>query len=319
MNRKLVLLFFSVTIGLIYSLRSIETGNDTEQYYYYYNTVTNKNLTNPLIVYFEPLYHFIISKSPSFRFYLFTVTFLTMLLISLTFRCKKRWLSGFLLLILFGFFNVATDQSRQLLGLSFFVYLVDRFRNRRVFISGLIAGLVHVSNIIISPVIYFFIFLERKNKKIPNILYFLFLLLSLIVAIKKYLELLVFNFLSIYFPTSAYLRNQFYSSDDVGYGLMIYRSFLVLILISFFYHQKKSIGFNILFIGLLLQIASLGFMPIERIGNSLFYLGLLLSSKKELTFNFRNWKSISVYLYALLYFIQTNIMDIEKNGSVPWV
>jgi hypothetical protein len=100
---------------------------------------------------------------------------------------------------------------------------------------------------------------------------------------------------------------------------MIYRSFFAFILISFFYYQKKSTGFNILFIGLLLQIASVGFMPIERIGNSLFYLGLLLSSKKELILNFRNWKVIIVYLYALLYFIQTNIMDIEKNGSVPWV
>ncbi len=319
MNRKLVLLFFSITIGIIYSLRSIETGNDTEQYYYYYITVINKSLTNPFIVYFEPLYHFIISRSPSFQFYLFIVTFLTMLLISLTFRFKKTWLSGFLLLILFGFFNVATDQSRQLLGLSLFIYLIDKLGSRRVFISGLIAGLVHVSNIIISPFIYFFVFLERKKKNIPNILYFLLLLFSIILAIKKYFEYIVFYFLSIYIPSSAYLRKQFYSSDDIGLGLMIYRSFFVFILISFFYHKKKSIGFNILFIGLLLQIASVGFMPIERIGNSLFYLGLLLSSKKELILNSRNWKVIIVYLYALLYFIQTNIMDIEKNGSVPWV
>lgn len=319
MNRKLILLFFSIIIGLIYSLRSIETGNDTEQYYHYYNTVINENITNPFIVYYEPLYHFIISRSPSFQFYLFTVTFLTMLLISLTFRFKKTWLSGFLLLILFGFFNVATDQSRQLLGLSLFIFLIDKLGSRRVFISGLIAGLVHLSNIIISPFIHLFVFLDQKKKNIPNILYFLLLLLSLIVAIKKYLEFLVFYFLSIYIPTSTYLKNQFYSNDDVGLGLMIYRSIFAFMLIFFFYHQKKSIGFNILFIGLLLQIASVGFMPIERIGNSLFYLGLLLSSKNELKLNFRNWKVISVYLYALLYFIQTNIMDIEKHGSVPWV
>ena len=87
-NRKLVLLLFSITLGLIYSFRSIETGNDTEQYFYYYFTVVNKSLTDSFI-YYEPLYHFIISRSPSFQFYLFTVTFLTMLFVSLTLREKK--------------------------------------------------------------------------------------------------------------------------------------------------------------------------------------------------------------------------------------
>tara|TARA_B110000902_G_C14231989_1_gene559229 strand:- start:365 stop:1093 length:729 start_codon:yes stop_codon:yes gene_type:complete len=241
-----------------------------------------------------------------------------MLFISLTFRSKKTWLSGFLLLILFGFFNVATDQSRQLLGLSLFIYLKDKLGSRRVFISGLIAGLVHVSNIILGPVVYIGLYLDRKKKTIPDMLYYLLLLLSVIAGTMKYMERVISYFLNSYVSHSTYLMQKFYSNDEVGFGLMIYRSVLGLILISFFHYQKKSVGFNMLLIGLCLQISSLGFMPIERIGNSFFYLGLLLASRYELLVNLRNWKVISVYLYACLYFIQTNIMDIEKNGSVPW-
>ena len=124
---KITYFIFSFFLGLIYSLRSDEVGNDTVNYLYYYNTVHNPYVVNSTANYFEPFYHFIITYSPTFEIYLFFVSFLTFFLISLSFNKITEWKTAFLFLLTFGFFNVAVDQSRQILALGFliFFYLSD--------------------------------------------------------------------------------------------------------------------------------------------------------------------------------------------------
>ena len=319
-NHKVVIYIFSFVVGLIYATRSISVGNDTESYYLYYLTISNKYITNPLISFYEPIYHFIISNSPSFQFYLFVVSFLTVLMISLTFKSKSNWLRAFLLLYFFGFFNVATDQSRQLLSLSVLIYFIKKLNYSKNIFSGILASFVHKSNLLIAPFVMIFNYLDKKNKTIPNYIYIVLLFISLYLGINKVLQNLVSSLLGIYIPGSIYVAEKFYLSNggNDGFGLMYYRFVLVIIFLTLFFFKKKSIGFNIVFSGLIIQISSLGFMPIERIGFSLFFLGLVIIVNDKTYLEFKKWKVYILYFYALIYFIQTNIMNIEKNGSVPW-
>ena len=319
-NYKIVIYLFSSVIGLIYSTRSIEVGNDTETYFWYFRTVTSNYIIDPKLSRFEPIYHFIISNSPSFNFFLFVTSFLTVLLISLTFKSKKKWLSAFLFLFLFGFFNVLTDQSRQLLGLSFFLYLLNKFKFKKNILSGLIASLVHISNLLILPFVILFNYLNEKKIIIPNYVYLSLLFGALIFGINKYWQFFLYTILGNYAPESVYLAERFYmnNGDNDGSGLMYYRFFLVLLLLIIFFKKKKILGFNLVFFGLIIQISSIGFMPVERVGTSIFFIGLVIFSNKDLSFGFNKWRKIIIYLYAMIYFIQTNIMNIEKHGSVPW-
>jgi hypothetical protein len=143
----------------------------------------------------------------------------------------------------------------------------------------------------------------------------------LYLGINKVLHNFISNLLGIYFPGSIYIAERFYFSNggNDGLGLMYYRFVLVIILMTLFFLKKKSIGFNIVYSGLIIQISSLGFMPVERIGISLFFLGLVIIVNDKTFLEFKKWRVYIIYLYALIYFIQTNVMNIEKNGSVPWI
>ena len=72
-------------------------------------------------------------------------------------------------------------------------------------------------------------------------------------------------------------------------------------------------------LGLVLQISSNGFMPIERIGNGFFFLSILLLFQENFSYQFRNFKHNIIYLLAFVYFIALNVFDLEKHGSVPWI
>ena len=319
-NRKIVVFLFSTILGLIYSKRSIEVGNDTESYLRYFKIVTNKYIVNPYLSEFEPVCHFIISNSPSFSFFLFVTSFLTVLLISLTFKSRQKWLSAFLFLSLFGFFNVLTDQVRQLLGVGVLLVLINAFKYKKTIFACLLASFVHVSNLLIAPFILLFNFLDKKKMLIPNYVYFSLLFGALIFALNKYWHFIIYKVLSVYAPDSVYLAERFYHSNggNDGYGLMYYRLFFAFLLLILFIKQNKLLGFNLIFSGLILQISSIGFMPIERLGVSLFFVGFVIFSNKDLYSGPNMSRNIIIYLYAIIYFIQTNIMNIEKHGSVPW-
>ena len=320
-NHTIVVVLFSAIIGLIYSKRSLEVGNDTESYLWYFKTVTNKYIVNPFLSKYEPVYHFIISNSPTFSFYLFITSFLTVLLISLTFKSKKKWLSAFLFLSLFGFFNVLTDQGRQLLGVGVLLFFLSVFKYKKTIFAGLLASLVHLSNLIVTPFILLFNYIDKKKIVIPNYVYLSLLFGALIIALNKYWHIITYNVLSLYAPDSGYLAERFYDStgSNDGYGLMYYRLILAILLLALFLRQKKMLGFNLIFSGLFMQISSIGFMPIERLGVSMFFIGLVIFSNSDLYSGPNKSRKIVIYLYAIIYFIQTNIMNVEKHGSVPWM
>lgn len=315
----LVNFIFSAVIGIIYSSRSLNTGNDTEQYYIYFKRY--KNFINPNISEYEPFYHFLITYSPSFKFYLFLVAFLTFFFISNIYEIKKNWITSFLLLLFLGFFNVATDQSRQILAISFVAFFLEKFNYKRSIIVFIIGSLIHISCLVIYPVFYFLNKVEKKENNLPLFLYFIILITALIFGFKKIWMELLLKFLSVYMPDSVYLGERFYYSlgSNEGLGLMMYRFGFALILLVFFNSKKFSRGFNILFIGLIIQVSSAGFMPIERIGNSFFFIGIISIANKELSLIKYNYKVVIVLFYTLIYFIQTNIFNVEKHGSVPWI
>jgi hypothetical protein len=319
-NKKVIYFIFSFILGIIYSLRSYQVGNDTENYLYYYNRVHHLYLVNSYANNYEPIYHFLIRFSPFFEFYLFLVAFLTFYLISLSFEKINDWMTSFLFLLAFGFFNIAVDQSRQILGISFFLYLLHKFKYNKNILSGLIASLVHISNLLIVPFVILFNYLDEKKITIPNYVYLSLLFGSLIFGINKYWQFFLYTILGSYAPESVYVAERFYmnNGDNGGSGLMYYRFFLVFLLLIIFFKQKKLLGFNLIFSGLIIQISSIGFMPIERVGTSIFFVGLVILTNKDLSFGLNKWRKIIIFLYAMIYFIQTNIMNIEKHGSVPW-
>ena len=312
---KITYFIFSFFLGLIYSLRSIDVGNDTANYLYYYNTVHHDYIPNSTANYYEPLYQFIITYSPTFEIYLFFVSFLSFFLISLSFKNITEWKTAFLFMLTFGFFNIAVDQSRQILALCFLIFSYNYFK-RKVF-APIISSFIHLSSLFFIPVNYILSFIENKRVIIYNWMYLILLTLSFIATKYLFWKNIVLLFLTKFLTESNYLAERFFIEEDSSGNLIYYRIILALLFIFLF--KKKNFSFNHIFLGLLLLISSNGFIIVERIGYSIFFFGIINASKNILKLNKRNYKAYIIFLYSLIYFVFTVVYNLEKHGSVPWI
>jgi hypothetical protein len=308
---------FSFIISLLYSSRNINIGNDTKGYliaYKYYNSSIILNVSN-----FEFGYNILQLISPNFYVLLFLVSFFTFFLISITAVDKYHWGSIFLILLLSLFFNVATDQMRQILSISIFTFLYQSLVSKyKLFYSILLSISFHLSSFI------FIIheFTTRQNKKLLIIIF----IISLYFALYNIWPLIFINFLNFYpLVNKIYFNSKFYNFlDNQTYNILLYRFiFICYLLFCYKPHNINISYYNLFIIALCLQLSSNNFMPIERIANSLYYFSLILLAKNELNilnFNLSSFSisRITVYFILFFQFILAILFNLEKHGSVPW-
>ena len=308
-------IIIAVLIAVIYALRDISVGNDTFSYWDYHY-----NLHRPSIInyhkHYEPIYHLLYKSFSNFRIVQFTIFFLNFYFLLNICKTAKTYLSMIIFLTFLGYLNILTDQTRQIFALTVLGYFYSiNSRTKNIKKTGTI--LIHYSNLLLIG----FEFLFRKIiRRISVYIHLTILLVSVLLGLRNFWYDFTFNILSTLAPETSYLNQKFYTIyTDGGNGLIFFRFIFGILFLIIFSNNNHKNWYNLMTLGLVLQISSNGFMPIERIGNGFFFLSILLLFQENFSYQFRNFKHNIIYLLAFVYFIALNVFDLEKHGSVPWI
>ena len=308
-------MIISALVAVIYAFRDLSVGNDTINYWHYHY-----NLHHPSIIYqikyYEPLYHLMYKSFNNFRVVQFLIYFLNFYLLLGICKRPRNYISMIVFLTFLGYLNILTDQTRQMLAVTALGYFYST-NSRSTSLNRIVTILIHYSNSLLIG----YEFLCRKIfKSIPSYLHLCMLLISLLLGLQYFWYDFAFNILSIIAPETNYLQQKFYTIyTDGGNGLMFFRFLFGIIFLLIFSKSYHKNWYNLMSVGLVLQISSNGFMLIERIGNGFFYISILLLFQDNFRYQLKNLKHSIIYSLAFIYFIAVNVFDLEKNGSVPWI
>lgn len=312
-NYLIVSFAASLVVGLTYAMRSLDTGNDVMNYFHHYS---KRNLNSSFVSerFFEPLFDLLLVYSPSFQFFLGLCAFLTIFFILIIDHEKlTTGVSIVILLSLSGFLNNMTDQIRQYLAFSVFLFLFYKWR-RSLLLSSLATMLVHYSAIVLL-----LIWPWKKvlsNRRIKAIIFMLTLALLVINVKFLFLPKMIINLLFFIDSDTVYIQERFFESLNQDIGLMYYFRLSILMFLIITSISNDIIGSEVLILGLFLQLFSLGLMPLERIGDLFYFVGIIEFVRSGNTLS--NLRVVPLYSALAVQFAVMMIFDLEKHGSIPW-
>ena len=302
----------SFALGYVFSQRSLSVGNDTYAYNYYFNRVQN----NLSVKEYEIVYHYIFLYSPSFRFVLFLTSFLSLLFFQLAmvkFRLEEK-LSAIILMVSFGYLNIMVDQSRQILAISFFLWLFGMaLTSRWNLFYGIGASFIHKSMLLLG-----LLGSIKLDRKISGYLLIIITLLSYYVGKKFIVVFWLVKIIRNLTQDSVYVDDRFFLTilDQSG-NLILIRVLFAIILAFYACRGSLSKGI-ILWFGLIVQIISAGFMPLERIGDVLVFFGVFLFIIQGHVLTSKKFIISIFYISNFLFYILTQYLQLGKHGSLPW-
>ena len=302
----------SVIIALFYSQRSLSVGNDT----WAYNGRFDRIQAGLVVKKFEILYHLIFQYSYSFRHVLFYTSFISLFSLQMSIVNMKleSKLSFLILICSFGFLNIMVDQSRQILALSVFLMLNALSRRSRLsVVNGIFAALIHKSMLLLA----FFRFINIK-RWLSGFILVVATILAYYLGKNFIIVKLAIETIESGFSDTVYVNDRFLLSIIEQSGNLILLRFIFAFFLAL-YALRNTLGKGItLWLGLIVQILSSGFMPLERIGDVILFYGVYEFVNEGLTPSVNRVIITIFYLLIFSFYIYTQVYALGKHGSLPW-
>jgi hypothetical protein len=217
-------------------------------------------------------------------------------------------------MVSFGYLNIMVDQSRQILAISFFLWLFSMsLMSRLNLLYGIGASLIHKSMLLLG-----LLGSIKLDRNISGYILIIVTLLSYYIGKKFIVVIWLAKMIRNLTQDSVYVDDRFLLTilDQSG-NLILVRVLFALILA--FYACRGSLSKGIvLWFGLIVQIISAGFMPLERVGDVLVFFGVYLFVIQGHVLTRQNIIIATFYLSNFLFYILTQYLQLGKHGSLPW-